>query len=32
MMRVRELALALAAKQTIAQFSQKQLFDLMRRV
>ena len=30
MMRVRELALA--AKQTIAQLSQKQLFNLMRRV
>lgn len=32
MMRVRELALALAAKQTIAQLSQKQLFVLMRQV
>lgn len=32
MMRVRELALMLAAKRTIAQLSQKQLFNLMRRV
>lgn len=31
MMKVRDLALALAAKQTIAQLSQRQLFNLMRR-
>lgn len=31
-MRVRDLALMLAAKRTIAQLSQKQLFNLMRRV
>ena len=32
MMQVRDLALALAAKRTIAQLSQMQLFNLMRRV
>ena len=31
MMRVRELALALAAKQTLEQLTRKQLFNLMRR-
>jgi hypothetical protein len=31
MMRVRELALALAAKRTLEQLSQRQLFNLMRR-